>query len=113
MTDLASLECVPCRGGEKPLDGEEIDAYLKDVPGWQVMEKRGIQRLVKSYDFDNFREALSFTNRVGEIAEEVDHHPLLETAWGEVKVSWWTHVINGLHRNDFIMAARTDHLYQG
>jgi 4a-hydroxytetrahydrobiopterin dehydratase len=89
-----------------------MQAYLPQVPEWQVVEVDGVNRLVRLYKFKNFRQALDFTAKVGELAEQQDHHPLIQTEWGRVTVSWWTHKIKGLHRNDFIMAARTDELYQ-
>lgn len=110
--DLAGFKCVPCRGGEPPLDLQEIASLLPEIPEWEVNESTGIPRLVRKYKFKNFAQALEFTLQVGEIAEAEDHHPALLTEWGSVVVSWWTHKIKGLHRNDFIMAAKTDRLYQ-
>jgi 4a-hydroxytetrahydrobiopterin dehydratase len=81
------------------------------VPDWQIVERDQIKRLERAFKFKNFVEALQFTNRVGELAEEEGHHPALMTEWGRVTVTWWTHKIKGLHRNDFIMAAKTDGLY--
>jgi len=83
------------------------------VPGWKVVEREGIKRLERVFGFRNFAEALAFTDRVGEQAEEEGHHPALLTEWGRVTVTWWTHKIGGLHRNDFIMAAKTDELSGG
>jgi len=113
MNNLKSLQCVPCRGGEPTVTDTEMQAYLPQVPDWEVVEVDGVKRLVRQYKFKNFRQALDFSNKVGELAEEQDHHPLIQTEWGRVTVNWWTHKIRGLHRNDFIMAARTDELYQG
>jgi len=81
------------------------------VPDWQIVERDQVKRLERAFKFKNFVEALQFTNRVGELAEEEGHHPALLTEWGRVTVTWWTHKIKGLHRNDFIMAAKTDELY--
>ncbi|HSQ27336.1 MAG TPA: 4a-hydroxytetrahydrobiopterin dehydratase [Anaerolineales bacterium] len=108
MSDLREFACVPCRGGVPPLTRPEIESYLPQVPEWQVLEVEGIPRLQKEFKFNNFAQALAFTNQVGEIAEAEGHHPALLTEWGRVTVSWWTHKIKGLHRNDFIMAAKTD-----
>lgn len=105
--DLKELRCIPCRGGDPPLTESEIAALMPQVPGWEVVEEEGIQRLRRVYKFKNFAEALAFTNRVGELAEAEDHHPAILTEWGKVTVTWWTHKIRGLHRNDFIMAAKT------
>jgi 4a-hydroxytetrahydrobiopterin dehydratase len=88
----------------------EIAALLPTVPGWQVVERDGIARLERVLRFPDFVQALAFTNRVGEIAEAEGHHPAILTEWGRVTVTWWTHKIRGLHRNDFIMAAKTDGL---
>lgn len=112
MTELASKKCVPCHGGVPPVEGEKMEEYLEELPEWQVVEVDGVRHLERTYDFKNFRDALDFTNRVGGIAEKENHHPALLTEWGKVTVSWWTHAIEDLHRNDFIMAARTDQLYQ-
>ncbi|MDD5468137.1 MAG: 4a-hydroxytetrahydrobiopterin dehydratase [Anaerolineales bacterium] len=110
MADLKALKCVPCRGGEPPLDSLEISRLLPQVPGWELVQVGGVQRLQRTFKFKNFAQALAFTNRVGELAEAEDHHPALLTEWGKVTVTWWTHKISGLHRNDFIMAARTSAL---
>lgn len=111
MADLAGERCTPCRGGEPTLDENEIDALLPEVSGWRVAERDGVKRLEREFRFADFALALDFTVRVGERAEEAGHHPALLTEWGRVTVSWWTHAIGGLHRNDFVMAARTDRVY--
>ncbi len=110
MNDLKVEACVPCRGGEPPLSAAEIATLKPQLPDWQIIEVDGIQRLQRTYKFKNFAEALAFTNRVGELAEKEAHHPAILTEWGKVTVTWWTHKIRGLHRNDFIMAAKTDSL---
>jgi 4a-hydroxytetrahydrobiopterin dehydratase len=107
---LGEMKCEPCRGGMPPLSDAEIEQYYRQLQSWSVVEKNGIKRLEKSFKFKDFAEALAFTNRVGEIAEKEGHHPDILTEWGRVTVSWWTHKIRGLHRNDFIMAAKTDEL---
>ena len=89
---------------------QETENYLAQLPGWQINVVDGINQLQKSYTFKNFSQALEFTNQVGAIAEAENHHPAIVTEWGRVTVSWWTHTINGLHANDFIMAARTDQI---
>jgi 4a-hydroxytetrahydrobiopterin dehydratase len=104
--DLASMECVPCRGGVPPLSREEIEPYLADLGNdWHVVEDHHLE---KEYRFKNFREALAFTNRVGELAEDVGHHPDIELAWGRVKLTIYTHKIGGLHEADFVFAAKAD-----
>jgi 4a-hydroxytetrahydrobiopterin dehydratase len=107
---LGEMKCEPCRGGMPPLSDGEIEQYYKQLQSWSVIEKDGIKRLEKSFKFKDFAEALAFTNSVGGIAEQEGHHPDILTEWGKVTVSWWTHKILGLHRNDFIMAAKTDEL---
>jgi 4a-hydroxytetrahydrobiopterin dehydratase len=112
MAKLTEMKCVPCRGGELPLSQAEINDLKPQVPEWEVIEIEGIPRLRRAYDFKNFAQALAFTNQVGELAEKEDHHPSLLTEWGKVTVTWWTHKIEGLHQNDFIMAAKSDDLYK-
>jgi len=87
-----------------------LRAFRAEVPDWHVVERDGIKRLERVFRFSNFAEALAFTIRVGELAEAEGHHPALLTEWGRVTVTWWTHKIKGLHRNDFIVAAKTDRL---
>ena len=111
MSELAGERCVPCRGGEPALEGPEVEGLLRAVPGWRVVSRDGVERLEREFRFADFASALDFTNRVGERAEEAGHHPALLTEWGRVTVTWWTHAIGGLHRNDFVMAARTDEAY--
>jgi len=109
MSDLASKTCVPCRGGMPPLKGDELASLLKQVDGWSVLEEHHIS---KTFRFPDFRKALDFTNRVGELAEEQGHHPDIYLAWGKVGITTWTHKINGLTESDFILAAKIDRLYQ-
>ena len=111
MSQLAEMTCRACRGDEPTLTDAEIAELRPQVPEWQVVERGGIKRLERRFRFDDFARALSFTNRIGEQAEQEEHHPALLTGWGKVTVPWWTHKIGGLHRNDFIMAARTDELF--
>lgn len=111
MEGLKNLKCVPCRGGEPTLEEKQIIELQPQVPDWEIIEHMNIKRLERVFKFQDFKEALHFTDKVGEIAEEQGHHPVIITQWGKVKVSWWTHKIKGLHRNDFIMAAKTDELY--
>ncbi len=110
MSPLASERCVACRPGVPPVPDAEIPELLRELPGWQVVEREGIRRLEKVFTFPDFARALAFTDRVGALAEAEGHHPALLTEWGRVTVTWWTHAIGGLHRNDFVMAARTDGL---
>jgi 4a-hydroxytetrahydrobiopterin dehydratase len=110
MIMLTQQKCEPCRGDVPPLTDEEVAMLKEELPQWRVEEREGIKRLERTFKLKDFRAALGFTNRVGEIAEEQGHHPAITTEWGKVTVTWWTHAIKGLHRNDFIMAARTDEL---
>jgi len=107
MSELASRTCVPCRGGTPPLKGEELDALQRQVPEWEVVEEHPLRR---RFRFKNFREALDFVNRVGELAEEQGHHPDISFGWGRVEVAIWTHKIDGLTESDFILAAKVDTL---
>ena len=110
MGTLAAMNCVPCREGAPPVSEAETAELHRQVPEWRILERDGVKRLERVFAFPDFAAALAFTNRVGEIAEREGHHPALLTEWGKVTVTWWTHAIRGLHRNDFIMAARTDAL---
>jgi 4a-hydroxytetrahydrobiopterin dehydratase len=108
--ELSQTKCTACRAGEPTLTSEEITRLQPQVMDWSVVERDGIKRLEHVFKFKDFAEALAFTNKVGQIAEEEGHHPSIVTEWGRVTVTWWTHKIKGLHRNDFIMAAKTDRL---
>lgn len=108
MTTLAEKECVPCKGEVPPLKGTELRRMTRELGGgWQVMDE---QHLEKEFKFKDFREALDFTNRVGDLAESQGHHPDIYLAWGKVKLVLWTHKINGLTESDFILAAKADKL---
>jgi 4a-hydroxytetrahydrobiopterin dehydratase len=110
MNALAQKDCVPCKGGVPKLQGEQLASLARQLPqGWQVV---GEHHLEKEFEFKDFREALQFTNRVGELAEAQGHHPDIYLAWGKVKLTIWTHKIDGLTESDFIMAAKADELNQ-
>ncbi len=109
---LAEMHCVACRRDAPRVTQEEIAQLKPEIPAWSLVERDGIPRLERIFTFKDFAAALDFTNRVGALAEREDHHPALLTEWGRVTVTWWTHKIRGLHRNDFIMAARTDRHYE-
>ena len=111
MTDLSQLKCIPCRGGDPMLTDAEIAELHPQVSEWQIVEVDDIKRLQRVFKLKDFVAALNFANKIGEIAEEEDHHPMLIVEWGRVTVAWWTHVVNGLHKNDFIMAAKTDGIF--
>ena len=108
MSELSKQQCEACSRDAPHVSDEEIRAYLRDIPEWEIVERAGVKQLERVFKFRDFKQALAFTNRVGEIAEEEGHHPALLTEWGKVTVTWWSHEINGLHKNDFILAARTD-----
>lgn len=110
MSELSRLKCVACRGDDPKLTEAEITDLLQQVSEWQLIEVDGIQRIERVFTWKNFGQALEFANKVGAIAEEEDHHPVLIVEWGQVTVQWWTHVVKGLHKNDLIMAAKTDDL---
>jgi 4a-hydroxytetrahydrobiopterin dehydratase len=110
MINLAAANCVPCRDDEPTLTDAEIEDLHFHVPQWQVRQVDGMNRLERTFKFKNFAQALAFTNKIGAVAEEEDHHPLIVTEWGRVTLQWWTHRIGGLHKNDFIMAAKSDEL---
>jgi 4a-hydroxytetrahydrobiopterin dehydratase len=113
MQSLQEMKCEPCRAGAPKATDAEIAEYLEQLGEWQVVERHGIKRLERTFAFADFAHALTFTNAVGALAESQGHHPTLLTEWGKVRVAWWTHEIGGLHRTDFIMAAKTDQLYRG
>jgi 4a-hydroxytetrahydrobiopterin dehydratase len=102
---------VACRRDAPTVTEEELADLLPQVAGWDLIEVDGVPRLQRTFTFDDFAAALAFMNALGAIAEDEGHHPALLTEWGRVTVSWWTHKIRGLHRNDFVMAAKTDELY--
>ena len=110
MSTLSAERCVACRRDSPRVSEAQIAELGREVPEWQLLERDGVARLERVFHFASFADALAFTNRVGVLAEAEGHHPALLTEWGRVTVTWWTHAIHGLHRNDFIMAAKTDAL---
>lgn len=109
-TPLDQEKCMACRPGAPRVEGDELHGLMAQLPGWEMIEADGIARLTRLYPRENFLAALDLANAVGAIAEAEDHHPEIVVEWGKLRVSWWTHTVNGLHRNDFIMAAKTDAL---
>jgi 4a-hydroxytetrahydrobiopterin dehydratase len=107
---LASRACVPCRGGIPPLAEVEARRLLEGTPEWRL-EENGT-RLVRRFEFEDFRKAMAFVNRVADIAEEQGHHPDIAIHWNKVDLVLWTHKIGGLHENDFILAAKVDRLLE-
>ena len=110
MTALAEKDCVPCKGGIPPLKGEDLRKLTGQLKGWRVVNEHHLE---KEYKFKDFRDALEFTNRVGELAEAQGHHPDIYLAWGKVKLTVWTHKIDGLTESDFVLAAKADQLNGG
>ena len=108
---LAREKCVACRRDSPRVTEEEIAVLHPVVPDWELTDTDGIPRVKRAFKFRNFADALEFTERVGNEAEAEGHHPRITLEWGRVAVQWWTHKIRGLHRNDFIMASKTDHIY--
>ena len=113
MTRLSEQTCEACRADAPRVSDDELRELMPKIPDWEVSVVDGIMQLRREYGFSNFVDAMAFANRVGEIAEDAGHHPAILTEWGKVTVNWWTHKIKGLHKNDLIMAARTDDLLAG
>lgn len=108
MSKLAEKECVPCRGGVPALKGKALISLQQQLANqWQVVKRHHLE---KEFRFKNFRQALDFTNKVGELAEQVGHHPDIYLAWGKVKITIWTHKVDGLTESDFVLAAKIDQL---
>lgn len=111
MTELANESCEACRADAPKLTAEELAYLLPQIPEWTLLDDNGVQKLARQFSFKNFAEAMAFASRVGELAEENNHHPVLTVEWGEAEVVWWTHKIDGLHKNDLVLVAKTDALY--
>ena len=108
MAGLAEKDCVPCKGSVAPLKGQDLTRFASELgEGWRVVDEHHLE---KRFKFNNFRDALAFTNKVGELAEAQGHHPDIYLTWGEVKLSIWTHKINGLTESDFVLAAKSERL---
>ena len=112
MSELAHAKCEACRADSPHVTHEEVVEYLKQAPGWQVTKEDDVNRLIKTYFFKDWSQCMAFTNQVAELAEEHGHHPSITTEWGRVTVRWWTHKLKGLHKNDFIMAAKCEELVE-
>jgi 4a-hydroxytetrahydrobiopterin dehydratase len=111
MFDLSKQSCEACRADAPKVSDEDLKLLMPNIPDWQVIVADGVMQLSREFDFRNFEQAMAFSNRVGDIAELEDHHPAILTEWGKVTVTWWSHKMRGLHKNDLIMAARTDEVY--
>lgn len=112
MEALKEMRCVACRSDAPTMTEAEIAELHPQVSEWEIVEQDGAKKLIRVFRFDDFAQALAFTNALGQVAEEEGHHPALLTEWGRTTVTWWTHKIKGLHRNDFVMAAKADELYR-
>jgi len=110
--ELTTMQCVPCSGSEPSVSQEEMEKLKPTIPEWEVIEKKSTPRLRRTFEFSDFQEALDFTNQVGEAAEIEGHHPIITITWGKATVEWYTHAILNIHKNDFIMAAKTDEIYE-
>lgn len=111
MPELLREKCTACRADAPRVTDAEIAELKPQIPDWEFIEQNGIPQLKKLFTFKNFKEALAFANKIGELAESEGHHPAILVEWGKVTVWWWTHKIKGLHKNDLIMAAKTNQLY--
>ncbi len=112
MTELVRERCVACRRDAPRVTDSEIADLHPIVAEWELIEDVGVKKLRRSFRFRNFQQAMDFSISIGQMAEDEGHHPKLVTEWGRVTIDWWTHKIRGLHRNDFIMAAKTDKSFE-
>lgn len=112
MSTLAAQKCEACNAEAPMVSDEELAELMSQLPDWAPISQDGILMLEREYKFKNFKTAQAFANQVGYMAEEEGHHPAILLEWGKVKVTWWTHAIKGLHKNDFVCAAKTDALFQ-
>ncbi|MCP2039570.1 4a-hydroxytetrahydrobiopterin dehydratase [Neisseria sp. HSC-16F19] len=110
MSELAQQACEACRADAPKVTDAELAELIRMIPEWQPIVVDGIMQLQRVFKFKNFKTAMAFSNRLADLAEAEGHHPGILTEWGKVTVTWWSHSIKGLHRNDFIMAAKTDEL---
>ena len=111
MFDLSKQNCEACRADAPKISDDDLKMLMPNIPDWNIIVVDGVMQLSREFEFKNFEQAMAFSNRVGEIAEAEGHHPAILTEWGKVTITWWSHKIKGLHRNDLIMAARTDEVY--
>ena len=112
MSSLSKENCEACKADAPRINDADLKVLMPKIPDWGVIVVDEVMRLTREYSFKNFEQAMAFSNRVGEIAESAGHHPAILTEWGKVTVTWWSHKIRGLHKNDLIMAARTDELLE-
>ncbi|RKF20238.1 4a-hydroxytetrahydrobiopterin dehydratase [Alginatibacterium sediminis] len=112
MENLSQLKCEACQAGAPQVTDVELKEFMTQLPSWSAPVIDGVMMLEREYRFKNFKLALDFANEIAHLAEEEGHHPAILLEWGKVKISWWTHAIRGLHKNDFIMAVKTDSFYK-
>ncbi len=112
MSELHELKCEACQAGAPMVTEREMIELSQNIPEWDVFDREGIKQLERTYKFKNFKHAWAFADKVAELAEEEFHHPAITLEWGKVTVCWWSHSVKGLHRNDFICAAKTDFSFQ-
>ena len=113
MVELSRQSCEACRADAPRISDADLTELMPRIPDWGVVVVDEVMRLTREFQFNDFAQAMAFSNRVGDIAETAGHHPAILTEWGKVTVTWWSHKIRGLHKNDLIMAARTDELLEG
>ena len=111
MSDLSEQGCEACRADAPRISDADLKRLVTEIPDWEIIVVDGIMQLSREFKFRDFAQAMAFSNRVSDLAEAVDHHPAIMTEWGRVNVTRWSHKIRGLHKNDLIMAARTDKAY--
>ena len=111
MSALQKDKCIPCHGGVSAASKDEIKEMAKEIPEWTIYDTDNIDMIERVFRVKNWKQAQAFVNKIGEMAEAEQHHPALLLEWGKVKVTWWTHAISGLHKNDFICAAKTDEIF--
>ena len=110
MSSLTSQKCVACQADAPKVTDDELVEFIKEIPDWEPITEDSILKLRRVFNFDDYAQAVQFSNQVADLAEEEDHHPAILLEWGKVQVTWWTHKILGWHKNDFIAAAKTDRL---
>jgi 4a-hydroxytetrahydrobiopterin dehydratase len=111
MTDLSEQGCEACSADAPLISEDELRRLMPAIADWQVVVVDDVMQLTREFSFKNFAQAMAFSNRVGDLAEAENHHPAILTEWGKVTITWWSHKIRGLHKNDLILAARTDQVY--
>ena len=112
VKDLVTSSCEACRADSPVLEDNEIQELLSQIPSWRVFEEDDTKKIICSFVFLNYDDSRNFLNKVADLAEEEDHHPEIILEWGKVTVTWWSHKIRGLHKNDFICASKTDALFE-